>query len=92
MPDTGDNPHSQLRSFGDDANGRAALLLVESLIHGLIEKSVLSVSEAVEIVETASQVANDTGLELGGSEASVQKSLGLLLAISQSLRSDIAKS
>lgn len=36
-----------------DAHGQAEMLLVESLIHGLIARSVISVADAVEIVEIA---------------------------------------
>ncbi|ATY33795.1 hypothetical protein [Sphingomonas psychrotolerans] len=42
-----------------DPHGEAALLLVESLIHGLLMRSVLSVGEAVDIVRTAVEVQND---------------------------------
>lgn len=48
-----------LETHGNDAHGRAALLLVESLIHGLIARSSLSVSEAVEIVQIAIEVSED---------------------------------
>ena len=41
----GPNPH--------EASGEAALLLVESLIHGLVARSGLSLTEAVEIVQNA---------------------------------------
>ena len=36
-----------------DAHGLAALLLVESLIHGLAARSIISVAEAVSITEIA---------------------------------------
>jgi hypothetical protein len=43
-----------------DAHGEAALLLVESLIHALIERSVLSTAQAVEIID----IAADASLEI----------------------------
>lgn len=57
MPDD-DNasamPGATFRS--PDAHGHAALLLVESLIHGLCENVTLSAGEAVEIAERAVDV------------------------------------
>ncbi len=38
---------------GEDAHGRAALILVESLIHGLIARSVLTVADGVWVMELA---------------------------------------
>lgn len=74
-----------------DAHGQAAMLLVESLIHGLIERSVLSVADAVEIVEVATEVKKAIGEDLGDSSATLNKSLQLLQAISDSLRPDIPR-
>lgn len=45
-----------LSAHDADAHGQAALLLVESLVHGLIARSVISVTEAVEIVDVAAEV------------------------------------
>lgn len=47
------------------AQGAAALLLVESLIHGLIARSILSLQEAIEIIDSAADIERDldpTGL------------------------------
>ncbi|MET3901363.1 hypothetical protein ABIB57_005333 [Devosia sp. UYZn731] len=74
-----------------DAHGQAAMLLVESLIHGLIERKVLSVADAVEIVDVATEVKSDTGPEMGDSPENLQKSITMLQAISASLRPDIPK-
>ncbi len=74
---------------GPDAHGQAAMLLVESLLHGLIERSVISVAEAVEIVDTAAEVKQEVAGALGDSPATMRKSLALLEAISTSLRPDI---
>lgn len=76
---------------GPDPHGQAAMLLVESLIHGLIARSVISVVDAVEIVDTASEVKEEVAASLGDSPATLQKSLTLLGAISRSLRVDLPR-
>lgn len=73
---------------GPDAHGQAAMMLVESLIHGLIASGVLTVVDAVEIVDIAAEVKADKAAELGDSPANLQKSLVLLEAIGLSLARD----
>lgn len=72
-----------------EANGQAAILLVESLIHGLISKSVISVAEAVEIVEIAANVTSEICIDEDRSDPTPGKSFTLLSAIAQSLKHDI---
>lgn len=72
-----------------DAHGQAALFLVESLIHVLIERSVISVASAADAIETAIEVKHDIGLQLGDSPATLAKSLKLLEAISASIQRDL---
>lgn len=72
-----------------DPHGQAALLLVESLIHGLLSRSVLSVTEAVAIVETAVEVNAEIAAEQAASYATKDKSLSMLMAISASLQNDL---
>lgn len=72
-----------------DAYGQAALLLAESLLHGLIARSVITVADAVEIVGVATEVKEEIAFELGDSAATMQKSLGLLNAIRLSLSNDL---
>lgn len=74
---------------GPDAHGQASMLLVESLIHGLIARDVITVADAVEIVDVAAEVKADIAGDLGDSPANLRKSLGLLKAISVSLGRDI---
>lgn len=69
--------------------GEAALLLVESLIHGLIGKSVLSVAEAIEIIDVAANVRFELAEERGEDEMERERSLMLLTAMSHSLRFDV---
>ena len=69
---------------GMDAEGQAALLLVESLIHGLVERSVITIEDAIEIVETAEEVMVDLAVDLG---TPADSTMALLAAIRQSLES-----
>lgn len=74
---------------GPDVHGHASILLVESLIHGLIARDVITVADAVEIVDTAVEVKADIAGDLGDSATNLRKSVGLLNAISVSLRRDL---
>ena len=91
MPDTSNDnqparkaaPHRE-----PDAHGQAAMLLVESLMHGLIARSVISTQEAIEIVDMAAEVKAEVAAELGDSPTTMGRSLALLEAISRSLGGD----
>lgn len=76
-------------SHTPDAHGQAALLLVESLIHGLIAQQVITVADAVEIVDVAAEVKADLGHDRGEPGDQLHQSLDLLVAISSSLRRDL---
>ena len=71
-----------------DAHGQAALLLVESLIHDLVGREVISVEEAIEIVQVAAEVKAEVAADLGDSPATMRHSLALLETIVLSLRGD----
>lgn len=71
-----------------DAHGQAAMLLVESLIHGLVERSVISVPDAIGIVAAAAEVKLDIAADLGDSPETACRSLDMLMAIGESLRLD----
>lgn len=94
MTDTfsNDNGAYDVRPSGrePDAYGQAALLLVESMLHGLVEQSVFTVAKAVDLVDIAADVKADIGAELGDSAPTQQRSLALLAAISSSLQIDKA--
>lgn len=75
--------------LGTDAHGHAALLLVESLIHGLIAQEIITVADAIDIVDIAIDVKADDGVDQGLSPASLRKSLGLLETIGNSLSHDL---
>ncbi len=72
-----------------EPHGQAALLLVESLIHGLIARSSLTVEQAVEIVQIAAEVKLETADDVGDTPATLRESLHLLQSISASLLHDV---
>jgi uncharacterized MnhB-related membrane protein len=83
-------PTSTHGSAGDlDPHGRAALLLVESLIHALVARSVLSVAEAVSIMEIAldAQIAITEDAALGASP--MPRAEALLSSLIKSLTIDL---
>ncbi|UUL83800.1 hypothetical protein [Sphingomonas qomolangmaensis] len=74
-----------------DGHGQAALLLAESLIHGLCEKSVLTNLEAIEIVDRAVDVQFDLAEAADGAGAPMWRSHALLSSIATSLRTDVGE-
>lgn len=77
------------RANRPDAHGQAAMMLAESLLHGLVARSVISVPDAVEIVGIAAEVKEEIAFELGDDAATMQKSLDLLESIRASLANDL---
>ena len=71
-----------------DAHGHAALLLVESLIHGLLARSIITIDDAIDIVETADSVQVDVAEVAGDQRAAMWRSHALLSSIAESLRQD----
>ena len=72
----------------DAAAGHAALLLVESLLHHLIKNKMLTVGEAIEIVEVAVEVEREVGLAANDGLSSLAPPASLA-AIADSLRLDL---
>lgn len=72
-----------------DPHGHAALLLVESLIHGMIAGRLIDVGQAIEIVEAAAEVQADDAGDPNVAPATLDPSLSLLNAIAESLRPDL---
>ncbi|MCY7271757.1 MAG: hypothetical protein LH485_06870 [Sphingomonas bacterium] len=72
---------------GEDRNG-AALLLVESLIHGLVARAMLTVEEAIEIVDIAADVEHQLHYAKVGQTGAFES---LLAPLSRSLRVDLAR-
>jgi hypothetical protein len=74
-----------------DAHGQAALLFAESLLHTLIERSILSVEDAVSVVQTAAEVKLAMATEARESHERMQASLELLFRISDSFATDLPR-
>ena len=89
-PTLNDN-HSPLASkaHGPDAHGQAAMLLTESMLHGLIARKVISVAEAVDIVEVAAEVKEEVAADMGDTPSTMRQSLALLGSIRLSLKNDL---
>jgi hypothetical protein len=60
-----------------NAHGEAALLIVESLLHILIERWILPVEDAVAALQTAIEVKTVNGVEAGEPRERMQASLDL---------------
>lgn len=93
MPDLSDNDNRAAldrgQDAGPDAHGQAALLLVESLLHGLIARSVITPRDAVEITDVAAEVKVEIADDLGDSPRTMDRSIALLSAIRASLQTDL---
>lgn len=64
------------RKSGTDPHGRAALLLTESLLHGLLAHEVLSSAAVLEIVQTAIDVQIEVNIDRGEDvESSIESGL-----------------
>jgi len=70
-----------------DAHGQAALLLVESLIHGLSENGTLANAQAADIAERALDVQRDL-VEAAEGAGAMQRAHSLLSNIVASLNID----
>ncbi len=64
------------------------MLLAESILHSLVESSVLTRHEAVAVVRIAAEVKAEVAQEAGESKGRMEQSLALLSAIGLSLESD----
>jgi hypothetical protein len=71
-----------------DAHGQAALLLTESLIHMLVDHRILSLDQAVEVIQIAAEVKTEVAAAAGESAARMNESLALLAKMSSSFESD----
>jgi hypothetical protein len=71
-----------------DAHGQAALLLAESLIHMLVDHRIMSLNQAIEVIQIAAEVKTEVAAAAGESKARMNESLALLGKISSSFESD----
>lgn len=84
-PDKRSASTSHLARTGDpDAHGQASLLLVESILHALVERRVLTPGDALTAVQVAAEVKLDLAAHSGEAIAVRDESLRLLRAIEQS--------
>ena len=89
MPSNDNNPAMQgMTPQLPDPHGQAALLLVESLIHGLVERSILSTADAIDIIDSADSVQVDIAEAADGHGAPMWRAHALLTSIAVSLRHD----
>lgn len=88
---SGDNDPNRARAAArpdPDAHGQASLLLVESLLHGMLEKGLLTIDEAVGIATAACEVKEEIALQDIESKDTAQHSLNLIARITASLKLD----
>lgn len=76
------------RPISPDPHGAAALTLVESLLHFLIERSVLAHADALEVVQIATGVQIEISAERGDDLGVCAEAVRLLCAIGASLETD----
>jgi hypothetical protein len=82
---SGDGQHAR----EPDAHGQAALLIAESILHMLVERSILSVEDAVGALQTAIEVNADIAIDGDGSGQRAEASLELMFRILDSLAADL---
>jgi predicted kinase len=66
---------------GADAQGAAALLLIESLIHSLLDNGALTQDQAMEAIDSALQVKEESVDDATRATATTRRSLVLLQKI-----------
>ena len=90
MPDTPNNGsyrESRTPKMTGTAQDSAALLLVESLINGLIARSILSVQDAIDIIDIAADVEGQ--LDDAALAPLIGEFESLLEPMARSLRGDL---
>ncbi len=78
------DPNFLQASDEPDAHGQAALLLTESLIHMLVERSIINNVDAVDVVRTAAEVKTEVATAAGESARRMNESLTLLARMQRS--------
>lgn len=82
-----ENGHA-LHGSDPSIDGRAALLLAEGLLHVLVERSVITVADAMSAVQTAIEVTTIPDVIGGEAKARASASLEPLFRILDSLGTD----
>lgn len=80
-----DSSFSEDRNPQPDAQGQAALLLIESLIHSLLDNGALTKPQALEAIESALQVKKESATEEKEPDRVLRKSLSLLVNMKNSI-------
>lgn len=86
--DNGASRHSP-QTAEPDAYGLAAILLVESLLHALIARSVFTAADAIALIDVALDVKVEIGVDRGGGARVMDAALSHLAAIQQSIGYDV---
>ena len=73
-----------------DPHGRAALLLVESLLHTLIERSALKVEDVLDIITVAIDANEELAADRGMHEDPADQTTVVLSGILHSLSHDVS--
>jgi hypothetical protein len=81
-----DSSFSMDRHPQPDAQGQAALLLIESLIHSLLDNGALTKPQALEAIESAMQVKGESASEEKEPTKTLKKSLRLLTSMQNSIQ------
>ena len=89
MPPASNDPTiAERASHSPDPHGQAALLLVESLLHDLIGKKLLTVAGAIDVINVACEVKQELADEMGDTRSTYEQSLALLSAMRRSMETD----
>lgn len=69
-----------------DPNGQAAILLVESLIHTLVDRDILTTRQALFAIASAICVKSESAAFSNEDRETLEKSLGVMKRIEQTLQ------
>lgn len=89
LKDDGGTANSSAHPEEPDAHGQAALLLAESTLHMLLDKKLLTQSDAILVVQTAAAIKVEFAVNAHESDTRMRQSLALLQTIAQSFEVDV---
>lgn len=72
-----------------DFHGQAAILLVESLVHGLVARSLITVADAIEIVDNAADAQEEISFDAGDTPIQTASLSAILRSISATFATDL---
>lgn len=89
MPDqTSSGSDHDRDAAAPDAHGQAALLIVESILHGLREKGLLDIDDVLNITQTAAEVKEQVVEDRQEPATIGKQSIELIRKIERSLKAD----